>query len=178
MTTTRTMVLAILGTAVASTGITYMVLRGEGAKPAHTHVSHVTVTPKAITSKVTRPRPAVIKAAPTVTVTLGNWTGVKPSVIYFSGSGGDIFHATSWSGWGTSQAVAVGTVNIEGCVPNCAAGTETPTPATVVLGAIGSFGSTTSNITYRQYTSITEADSYMTGGGLSEPTSQVSGATA
>lgn len=113
-----------------------------------------------------------------VTVTLGTWTGVKPRIIYFSGDAGNIFRATSWSGWGTSQATANGTVDIQGCVPNCASGTETPTPATVILGGIGEFGTTGGGIR-RQYTTITEVDSYLPlGGGSTVPTSQIPGASA
>ena len=67
------------------------------------------------------------------TLTVGGWTGREPAAIYFSGDAGDIATGLTWSSWTTDQAVARGTRNELGCVPNCAQGTATPYPVTITL---------------------------------------------
>ena len=51
----------------------------------------------------------------------------------FSGDAGDIVTDMTWSSWTTSQAVGNGTWTYQNCVPDCANGTDTPNPATIVL---------------------------------------------
>jgi hypothetical protein len=63
----------------------------------------------------------------------GQYSGRKPKDIYFSGDAGNIVTSIRWSRWTASQAVGKGTSNILSCVPNCAQGSATPVPTTVVL---------------------------------------------
>jgi len=72
---------------------------------------------------------------------------VEPGLVGFSGDAGNIFNVSGgWSSWGSASTTASGTVNYQGCVPNCAEGSETPYPATVTF----------SGLTGGQYTSVTE----------------------
>ena len=57
----------------------------------------------------------------------------EPSEMGFSGDGGNVAVNLVWSEWDSTQAVGDGTVNYQGCVPNCAQGTETPYPVHIVL---------------------------------------------
>ena len=54
------------------------------------------------------------------------WSGIRPTTIDFSGDGGNIVTRIHWSSWTQTGAVGTGTSDIQGCVPNCAQGTETP----------------------------------------------------
>jgi hypothetical protein len=38
-----------------------------------------------------------------------------------------------WTGWDSAVATGVGTVDIQGCVPDCASGSQTPTPVTITV---------------------------------------------
>lgn len=67
------------------------------------------------------------------TVTFGSYTGIKPTKIFLSGDSSNIITNITWASWSQAGAVGTGTVNVEGCVPDCASGTQTPTPATVSL---------------------------------------------
>jgi hypothetical protein len=54
-----------------------------------------------------------------------------------------------WAAWEQSGATGHGTVTSEGCVPNCAQGTQTATPVTLYLNNAqsGHFTSLTEDIT-------------------------------
>jgi hypothetical protein len=67
------------------------------------------------------------------TVTLGTWTGVEPSLMQFSGDAGNIVTNITWSSWNVLGAVGAGSWLYDDCVPDCAGGTVTPTPATIIL---------------------------------------------
>ena len=71
-----------------------------------------------------------------------------PVIVGFSGDATNIFKTTvsGWTGWGSDTATATGTVIDEGCVPNCASGSQTPYPATVTF----------SGLSGGAYTSVTE----------------------
>jgi hypothetical protein len=72
---------------------------------------------------------------------------VEPSLVGFSGDGGNIFSVSGgWSSWGSASTTASGTVNYQDCVPDCADGSETPYPTTVTF----------SGLTGGKYTSVTE----------------------
>jgi hypothetical protein len=64
---------------------------------------------------------------------VGSYSGIKPKVIGFSGDGGNIVTELRWKRWNQTTAVGHGTSDLQGCVPNCAQGSETPVPATVTL---------------------------------------------
>ncbi len=63
----------------------------------------------------------------------GPYHGRRPSIIDISGDAGDIVTGLHWSSWTVSAASGAGTSNIQGCVPDCATGTETPVPTTIRL---------------------------------------------
>lgn len=78
---------------------------------------------------------AVASAAPrgTPIIIAGSWHGRRPAEIAISGDGGNIITRIHWRAWKHSYAYGVGTSNIQGCVPNCAAGSETPVRTTITL---------------------------------------------
>ena len=56
----------------------------------------------------------------------GSYSGFRPRDVFFSGDAGNIVTKIKWVRWTQTTAVGHGTSNIQGCVPNCAQGTETP----------------------------------------------------
>ncbi len=73
------------------------------------------------------------KARGRTKLVVGSYSGIKPRVIAFSGDGGNIVTKITWKRWNHTTAVGHGTSDLQGCVPNCAQGSETPVAATVTL---------------------------------------------
>ena len=94
------------------------------AKPAAMSAANPTAMPTP--SPSARPTPLAI-------FTASGFSGVKPEWIAFSGDAGNVVTSITWSTWTSVRATGVGTSNIQGCVPNCATGTETPVSATITL---------------------------------------------
>ena len=65
----------------------------------------------------------------------GSYSGIKPRVVGFSADGGNIVGDLKWR-WTQTSAVGQGTSDIQGCVPNCAEGTETPVKTTITLSNV------------------------------------------
>jgi hypothetical protein len=63
----------------------------------------------------------------------GSYSGIKPREVSFSGDAGNIVVKIKWARWTQTTAVGHGTSNIQGCVPNCAEGTETPVATRVTF---------------------------------------------
>jgi len=63
----------------------------------------------------------------------GSYSGIKPRDVFFSGDAGNIVTKIKWTRWAQATAVGHGTSNIQGCVPDCAQGSETPVPTSVTL---------------------------------------------
>ena len=110
------------------------------AAPAVVHVTTtVTATPKATHGAVAvRKSPAALAVAPALLVVPAvyggsAYSGIEPQYVQFSGDAGNVVAAISWSSWTATKATGSGTVDIQGCVPDCASGSETPTPAYLVL---------------------------------------------
>ena len=61
------------------------------------------------------------------------YDGRNPVDIYLSGDAGNIVTNLEWSTWTGVEAIGHGTSNHQGCVPDCAQGTETPEPTTLIL---------------------------------------------
>ncbi len=83
-------------------------------------------------------RPTKAAAAPALLVVPAlyggpAYSGIEPQYVQFSGDAGNIVAAISWSSWTATKATGTGTVDLQGCVPDCASGSETPTPAYLVL---------------------------------------------
>jgi hypothetical protein len=77
------------------------------------------------------------------------YSGRNPAQIDFSGDSGNIVSGISWASWGPTQAVGNGIWMYQGCVPDCASGSETPYPTTIAL----------SNPAHSRFTTITEVTS-------------------
>ena len=61
-----------------------------------------------------------------------SFSGIRPRDVFFSGDAGNIVTGIRWR-WDDTSAVGHGTSNIQGCVPNCAEGKETPVATTVTF---------------------------------------------
>lgn len=72
------------------------------------------------------------KASP-ATLIVGSWSGMRPTTIDYSADAGNIVTGISWSSWTATEAQGEGTSNIQNCIPNCAQGTQTPYPTTIML---------------------------------------------
>jgi hypothetical protein len=66
-------------------------------------------------------------------VSIGRYTGRKPSEIDFSADGGNVVTGIHWLSWTAAGATGRGTSAIESCVPNCAEGPVSYVPTTIVL---------------------------------------------
>ncbi len=106
---------------------------GAAAAFALSHSSHGSKPPSTNDAAKTNTRKAASTNTQLPIVTMGSWSGMKPSTIDFSGDGGNIVTGIAWSSWTASSAFGQGTSNIQGCVPNCAQGTETPVSTTIAL---------------------------------------------
>lgn len=77
--------------------------------------------------------PSTRTAASTPVFIAGFYRGRRPRNIAISGDGGNIVTGLQWSQWTATRATGKGTSDIQGCVPNCASGTETPVTTTITL---------------------------------------------
>ncbi len=64
----------------------------------------------------------------------------EPTQIVTTAAGSGYVRSLTWSGWGDSQAVGTGVLEVDDCNPNCAQGTFTGYPATVTLSGLTPFG--------------------------------------
>ncbi len=112
-------------TPAASAGAPVAAKTAYSAKPAPG-----AATPAAV-PKATVAQPA--GQVPVLDVSADGYSGIKPGEIGFSGDGGYIITGIIWSSWGPNEADGTGTSDIQGCVPDCATGSETPYRDTIVL---------------------------------------------
>jgi hypothetical protein len=120
---------------VAAPAITHTVT-APAAAPKTTHLAKpapVATTPAAAPNTAVA-QPAA--QAPVLNVSTDGYSGIKPGVIAFSGDGGYIITGIVWSSWGPTEADGTGTSDIQGCVPDCATGSETPYTDTIVLSDV------------------------------------------
>lgn len=84
------------------------------------------------------PVQAPVQAAPAAApvLSVNNYSGIRPGGIYLSGDAGYIITNITWADWGPNTATGTGTSSIQGCVPSCAEGSETPVTTTVVLSGV------------------------------------------
>ena len=68
-------------------------------------------------------------------LTVGSYTGMKPTEIAYSGDSGNVVTKIQWSSWTATGATGQGTSDIDSCVPNCAQAPPSFVPATVTLSA-------------------------------------------
>jgi len=77
--------------------------------------------------------PGAGTASSTPVLIAGSYRGRRPRTIGLSGDGGNIVTGLRWSEWAATRATGKGTSDIQGCVPNCASGTETPVTTSIKL---------------------------------------------
>lgn len=65
--------------------------------------------------------------------TIGNWSGRRPSTIYFSADAGNVATGLTWATWTASKAVGRGVRKELSCVPDCADGSATSYPVTITM---------------------------------------------
>ena len=98
--------------------------------------AQVTITPGSETTTTT-PTTTTVSPLPLLIAVATNgqhtWTGREPNTMGFSVDEGNIVTNLMWSSWTTTQAVGNGTWTYDDCVPDCAGGSTTPYPATIVL---------------------------------------------
>jgi hypothetical protein len=58
---------------------------------------------------------------------------VEPNMITDSGDGSGYIKNLVWTNWGSPEATATGTQEVNNCEPNCAQGSYSPYPATVTV---------------------------------------------
>ena len=77
--------------------------------------------------------PAAELAAGTPVFIAGSYRGRRPRVIGISGDAGNIVTGLHWSRWTVTRATGEGASNVQGCVPDCASGSETPVTTWITL---------------------------------------------
>ncbi|HEX3751137.1 MAG TPA: serine/threonine-protein kinase, partial [Streptosporangiaceae bacterium] len=79
--------------------------------------------------------PASTVPAQLPVLTVGSYTGMKPTEIAYSGDSGNVVTKIQWSSWTATGATGQGTSDIDSCVPDCAQAPPSFVPATVTLSA-------------------------------------------
>ncbi len=95
--------------------------------PASTPASTPPTTP------VSTPASTGPAALPMLTV--GGYTGMKPTEIAYSGDATNVVTKITWSSWTSTGASGQGTSDIDSCNPNCAQAPPSLVPTTVTLSA-------------------------------------------
>ena len=68
-------------------------------------------------------------------LTVGGYTGMKPTEIAYSGDATNVVTKITWSSWTATGASGQGTSDIDSCIPNCAQAPPSLVPTTVTLSA-------------------------------------------
>jgi hypothetical protein len=91
----------------------------------------------AATTPVSTPAstPAITGTAQLPVLTVGGYTGMKPTEIAYSGDATNVVTKIMWSSWTATGASGQGTSDIDSCNPNCAQAPPSLVPTTVTLSA-------------------------------------------
>jgi hypothetical protein len=91
----------------------------------------------AATTPVSTPAstPAIADPAQFPVLTVGGYTGMKPTEIAYSGDATNVVTKITWSSWTATGASGQGTSDIDSCNPNCAQAPPSLVPTTVTLSA-------------------------------------------
>jgi hypothetical protein len=91
----------------------------------------------AATTPVSTPAstPAIAGLAQLPVLTVGGYTGMKPTEIAYSGDATNVVTKITWSSWTATGASGQGTSDIDSCNPNCAQAPPSLVPTTVTLSA-------------------------------------------
>ena len=68
-------------------------------------------------------------------LTVGSYSGMRPTEIAYSGDGTNVVTGLSWGSWTATSATGTGTSDIDSCVPSCAAASPNNVPTTVTLSS-------------------------------------------
>jgi serine/threonine protein kinase len=79
--------------------------------------------------------PAVTGPAQLPVLTVGGYSGMKPTEIDYSGDATNVVTKITWSSWTAAAASGQGTSDIDSCNPNCAQAPPSLVPTTVTLSA-------------------------------------------
>jgi len=111
--------------------------------------SPATVTVTASAPPPTSPAPATSSAAPAADVTVcyspvipcnASIMKSEPTTLLLSGDGSIFASGVTWSGWGAATAQGTGTLRVNDCTPNCAAGKLSSYSATITVTGLKPFG--------------------------------------
>lgn len=98
--------------------------------------SQTSPTSPASQSSTTSPTPATSSSAASLPVlTVGSYSGTRPSEIAYSGDSTNVVTGLSWSSWTATSATGAGTSDIDNCVPSCAAASPNNVATTIKLSA-------------------------------------------
>ncbi len=126
-------------TAAGGTSTTSSPAQPQGATSAATTPATSTstsTTAPASTPASTPPSTPVSAVPPQLPVlTVGGYTGMKPTEIGYSGDATNVVTTITWSSWTAAGATGQGTSDIDSCIPNCAQAPPSPVPTTVTLSA-------------------------------------------
>lgn len=102
------------------------------ARPSTTTTS---LPPTSSTTTTASPSTTTTAAAavPTFVPLTGATPLYQPSQFNYTQDGTGSVNNLTWSTWSSAGATGTGTVNLNNCVPNCASGTVSGYPATVIL---------------------------------------------
>jgi len=117
------------------------------APPTSTATSAATAPTSPATSTTTTTAPASTPASTPVStpastppaqlpvLTVGSYTGMKPTEIAYSGDATNVVTKITWSSWTATGASGQGTSDINSCNPSCAQAPPSLVPTTVTLTA-------------------------------------------
>ena len=101
-----------------------------------TPATSTSTTAPASTPASTPPSTPVSAVPPQLPVlTVGSYTGMKPTEIGYSGDATNVVTTITWSSWTAAGATGQGTSDIDSCNPNCAQAPPSLVPTTVTLSA-------------------------------------------
>jgi hypothetical protein len=71
---------------------------------------------------------------------MAQYMQIQPTQLVLSSDGGSSVAHITWSGWGSPVATGAGTFERDNCTPNCAAGSEIGSPATLTATGLVPYG--------------------------------------
>jgi serine/threonine protein kinase len=74
-------------------------------------------------------------AAQLPVLTVGSYSGTKPTEIAYSGDSTNVVSTITWTSWTATGATGQGTSDIDSCVPSCASAPPSYVPTTITLTA-------------------------------------------
>ena len=103
--------------------------------PTSPATSTTTTSPASTPVSTPVSSPASTVSAQLSMLTVGSYTGMKPTEIAYSGDATNVVTKITWSSWTPTGATGQGTSDIDSCNPNCAQAPPSLVPTTVTLSA-------------------------------------------